>query len=105
MPSAAYSHGRKTVLVKLGMLPRALGGAAISAGAGYLLAPDERQGQGAILGAALGGLGSALGQKIGPATPNASAALGSLAGLGLSQAYINKKVPDTAEDPYHYYPR
>jgi hypothetical protein len=51
MPRAAYSHGRKAALVKLGMLPRALGGAALSAGAGYLLAPDERQGQGAILGA------------------------------------------------------
>ena len=121
MRSVAYAHGRKTLLVKLGLYPGLLGGAVLGGAAGHILAPEDRKGQGTLLGAAMGGAGGALGHKLSPAllddasranpgllaknAPTIGSGLGALTGLGLSQAYINKKVPDTAEDPYHYYPR
>lgn len=121
MVTAAYAHGCKTLLIKLGIYPGLLGGAVLGGTAGYFLSPEDRKGQGLLLGAAAGGLGGAAGHKIAPAllddaarinpgtlankAPAIGSGLGALTGLGLSQAYISKKRPDTAEDPYHYYPR
>lgn len=118
---AAYNHGRKILLVKLGLYPGLLGGAVLGGVAGRVLAPEDRKGQGFLMGAVAGGAGGALGHKFSPAllddvaranpgtlaknAPAIGGGLGALSGLGLSQAYLNKKEPDTAEDPYHYFPQ
>jgi hypothetical protein len=91
--------GRRYALHKLGFYLPALGGAAFGALSGNVLSPEDRKGQGTLTGALLGGLGGALGSKV---SPVAGTALGSLAGLGVSQAFINKNKADTAEDPYRY---
>jgi len=112
----AYAHGQEYALIKLGILGRVLGGAAAGAGAGYLLSPYEREGRGALYGAALGGLGTGMGSKLlGALRPEGSlaskafsatgAGLGGLGGIGLSQTLIKEMNPDTVEDPYHYVPR
>jgi uncharacterized membrane protein YeaQ/YmgE (transglycosylase-associated protein family) len=121
MYRAAYNQGCKTLLVKLGLYPGLLGGAVLGGVAGRVLAPEDRKGQGFLMGAVAGGAGGALGHKLSPAllddaaranpgtlaknAPAIGGSLGALSGLGLSQAYLNKKVPDTAEDPYHYFPQ
>lgn len=117
MPSSAYRHGQRVALTKLGVLGTALGGAAVGGLAGYVLSPEDRKGYGAMYGAGLGGLGAGLGSKLAPylhdsnseknllarlAMPAASTGLGTVAGIGASQAFINKSTPATSEDPYHY---
>ena len=115
--SSAYERGRQQALIKLGMLGKALAGATMGGLAGYVLSPEDRIGQGTLTGIGAGGLGAVLGAKAAPllhdqrsinsalaraAMPVAGAGLGSLAGLGVSQAFINKDIPDRSEDPYRY---
>lgn len=117
MDAFSYALGRKHALVKLGVLSHALLGAATGALSGYAMSPQDREGQGTLSGAALGGLGAIAGNrfssllhsntsKLNPlavkAMPHLGAGLGALTGIGLSQLAINKNQPDTSEDPYQY---
>ena len=72
---------------------------------GYYLSPEDRKGQGTVLGGALTGLGAAVAPHFGvKGIPQGLASLlGGAAGFGLSQAMINKNKPDLSEDPYQYY--
>jgi len=118
MASSAYRQGQRTALTKLGVLGTALGGAALGGLAGYALSPEDRKGYGTLYGAGLGGLGAGLGSKVAPylhdissekdllarlAMPVVGTGLGTAAGIGLSQAAINKNTPSTTEDPYRYH--
>ncbi len=115
--STAYAEGQLHALVKLGMVGKMLGGALMGGAAGYALSPEDRVGQGTLTGILGGGAGALLGAKASPllhdvnsansaigraAMPYLGAGLGSLAGLGVSQAYIDKSRPDRSEDPYRY---
>jgi len=107
----AYRQGQRAALEKLGFVTRTLGGAALGGLSGYALAPEDRKGVGAVMGASLGGLGSAVAPVAARALAEreltaleraGSAALGGTAGLGLSQFSTSKNVPDRSEDPYRY---
>jgi hypothetical protein len=93
---------------------RLLGGAAVGALTGGYLAPEDRTGTGTLYGAALGALGAGTGHALSPllqdarsirksnAIPAMGTALGTLSGIGATQALINKDVADTSENPYRY---
>lgn len=112
----SYDQGRFAALVKLGFFPT-LANAAVGGAAGYLLSPDDRRIQGMASGAALAGLGNYAGRKLSPllhdarsaklpaavkGIPAIGGALGTMGGIGLSQALQSKDAPDLSENPYHY---
>jgi hypothetical protein len=107
--NAAYAAGKHQALLKLGFVRRALVGGTLGGIAGHTLAPEDRKGQGTMLGAALTAAGAAGGPAVAHLSDDIpkplAALLGGTAGLGLSQAMIDKNMPDQSEDPYRYFPR
>ncbi len=114
---AAQQAAQAAKAARSSMLTRAAGGAVAGGVGGYMLSPEDRKGYGVMLGGALGGAGAALGphaldlmhnrvadpKTLTPAMRDGvGSVLGTTAGIGASQLFIDKRLPDSSEDPYRY---
>ncbi len=108
-----------------GAFARGLAGATLGGVGGYYMSPEDRKGLGTVLGIGMGGTGAVLGGSFGhklmpqlgenptlrevldqgrhvDRARRMGALMGGATGVGASQLFIDKKEPDSSEDPYRY---